>query len=145
MPPSYFRAAAFKRMVLRGTPEAPVRVLVAFGTVMIGEALAVAQRDAAAGKGVIVVGITRYAHWPQACWQVCLARQGDPLRWVSAHHHKRDAEAQIERVCLAASQGDLRDDTSVAALVERLAARGDQHLKETLGAAPELRIDAAVG
>ena len=89
-------------------------------------------------------GITRYAHYPQSCWHVCIARHGDPLRWVSAHQKKRDAEAQIARVCQAASQGDLRDDTYLAALCGRLAGRGDQHLKETLGAAPELRIDAAV-
>ena len=89
-----------------------------------------------------MVGIAHLAHRQQGCWHVCLARHGDPVSWVSAHQRKRDAEAQIARVCLAASQGDLRDDTSFAALRERLAAQGDQHLTETLRAAPDLLMDA---
>src|SRR3712207_2795705 len=100
MPPSYFRAAEIKTMLIRGTPAAPVCVLAALGTIMIRHALAVAQQDAAAGQVVLVVGITRYPHGLQGCWHVCLARHGDPLRWLSAHQHKRDAEAQIARVCL---------------------------------------------
>ena len=143
--PSQFRHAIggeTMTIIIRTSPD--VMVLVPCGTTQIGQSLAAVEHYAARGQQVIVVGITRYAHRRQRCWQVCLARHGDPLRWVSGHQHKRDAEAQIERVCLAASQGDLSDDTSFAALVERLAARGDQHLKHTLGAAPDLRIDAAV-
>lgn len=106
--------------------ESIVRVLVAYGTEDIDQAVTAPRSASTTADPVLVIGIARY---PSAkCWRFGVAWRGVPLTWISAHRRKQAAEQQILHVCQAALSADLTDGRSFATLVQELADRGDQAL-----------------
>src|SRR3712207_4202224 len=78
------------------------QVVAVCGTLNIEAACTKAARAAESGLFTIVVGIVRSSI--TRCWYVGLARQGDPVTWISAHRLKRDATQQIPLVLHAGQQ-----------------------------------------
>ncbi len=105
-----------------------MRVVLAFGTTEIEEAVQRATLVAAVGRCLIVDGLVPIIRRPptqHGGWQFRLSHWGRPPVVVSMHRLRRDAEAQMGRVYRANSERDLRDEAAFAALIQALAAFGD--------------------
>jgi hypothetical protein len=109
-------------------------MLVAYGTVNIDRALAVAAERHARGHATLVVGIVRYARGK--CWWLGIARPRTALEWVGAYHLRQQADAQIPIIERAAAEGALDDGARFTKLRQDLAAVGEPDLQPTLGLAP---------
>ncbi len=119
-----------------------VKVVVAYGTLSIDQGLLRLDALNTAGTPAIVVGIVRN---PNAdCWWLCVARSGSAVHWVSAHRHRRDADAQVAHVQKAVEQGALRDDVIFAQLLEDLAAQSDADVQHTLAMLPRTESTSEV-
>ncbi len=108
---------------------APPRVVFAYGTMEIDEAVQRAGVAALAGHCYVVAGITSIPRRPPmryAGWRFSLSRYGQPPVVISLHRFRRDAAAQMERVHRTSRERDLRDDAVFAALIQELAAFGDK-------------------
>ncbi len=104
----------------------PVKVIVAYGTSDIDQAVAQPRHEHSAHDRALVVGIAR--HPKVSCWCTGVGWRGAPFTWVSAHRLKRAAEQQIGIVYTAACRCDLTDDPLFHALLHELALHGDQEL-----------------
>ena len=105
-----------------------LQVVVACGTLNVEAARTRAAHAAAGGRLMIVIGIVRSA--VSRCWYLGLARQGEPLTWISVHRRKRDAEQQMQLVLRADQEDDLRDADAWEHLLHDLAACSEQDLGE---------------
>jgi hypothetical protein len=121
-------------MIRRSRPQ----VTVAYGTVNIERALALATERHLRGHATIVVGIVRYARGK--CWWLGIARPPAALEWVSAHRLRQQADAQIAIVERAAAEGALKDGARYAELLQDLSAEGEPDLQPTLALAPPIAV-----
>lgn len=113
-------------------------VLVAYGTVKIDEALTQAEERSLKGRATVVVGIVRN---PNAdCWWVCLARSRADFTWISAHRHRRQADAQVVMIERTLRRASI-DDAMFQRLVDELAANADEDVLPTLSMAREMTSD----
>ena len=121
-------------MLRRSRPQ----VTVAYGTVNIERALALAKERHTRGHTPLVVGIVRYARGK--CWWLGIAHPRTALEWVSAYRLRQQADAQIPVIERAVAEGALRDGARLAALLQDLAAEGEPDLQATLAVAPAISI-----
>ena len=110
-----------------------LQVAVACGLLNVEAARTRAVQAAASGRRMLVVGIVRVpiAH----CWYLGLGQRGEPLRWLSVHRWKRDAERQVDLVVQVDEAGDLDDETWEQLMCD-LAARSDAELGAPQAAPP---------
>ena len=121
-------------MIRRSRPQ----VTVAYGTVNIERALALAAERHTRGHATLVVGIVRYARGK--CWWLGIARPHTPLEWVSAYHLRQQADAQIPIIERATAEGALKDGARFAELLQELSADGEPDLQPTLAVAPLITV-----
>jgi hypothetical protein len=121
-------------MIRRLRPQ----VTVAYGTVNIERALALAAERQMRGHTTFVVGIVRYPRGK--CWWLGIARPHAALEWVSAYHLRQQADAQIPIVERAAAEGALKDGKRFAELLQDLSADGEPDLQPTLAVAPYIAV-----
>ena len=121
-------------MIRRLRPQ----VTVAYGTVNIERALALAAERQMRGHTTFVVGIVRYPRGK--CWWLGIARPHAALEWVSAYHLRQQADAQIPIVERAAAEGALKDAARFAELLQELSIDGEPDLQPTLAVAPPISV-----
>ncbi len=101
------------------------RVVFAYGTMEIDEAVQGAGVAAATGRCYVVAGITSIPRRPPmryGGWRFSLSRCGQPPVVISLHRFRRDAEAQMARVYWASRERDLGDDGVFETFIQELAA-----------------------
>ena len=113
---------------------APLQLIVAYGTMDIGHAVAHAGQAVAHGKQTLVLGLTRFQSYKGhvAAWLVCLSWQGEQPIWISAHRLRRDAEWQLLRAQEVVKQRDMTGATGRMEVLNDLARHGDRDLAQVL-------------
>ena len=121
-------------MIRRSRPQ----VTIAYGTVNIERALALAAERQTRGHPTLVVGIARYPRGK--CWWLGIASPDNDLEWISAYHLRQQADAQIPIIERAAAEGALKDGARFAELLQELSADGEPDLQPTLAVAPLITV-----
>jgi hypothetical protein len=95
-------------------------LVVAYGSDALAAAIVWAH-DAAANASVTIIGIVRFASIKR--WRVAVAPPGHEPIWVSQHHRRTEAEAQVKTVKEALQHGPLTETHTWRHILATLAAR----------------------
>ncbi len=102
-------------------------VLIAYGTVAIGEAVGLARDYVGPEAGMVVLGITRQGN-PKS-WHFGISFKGEPFKWIATYRLLNDTDEQITYVIDAVREGRVQDGEGLATLIAELTNEHEEALQ----------------